>query len=42
MIELEDIRYRLTQVKKLGFIKTHRKGPTGIGKTLEEIEDLDI
>lgn len=40
MIELGEIKYRLTQIKKLGFIKTHRRGPTGIGKTLEDLLEI--
>ena len=27
----------LKEAKKLGYTKTHRKGPTGIGKTIEDL-----
>jgi len=28
---------RMKEIKKMGFVPTHRKGPTGIGKTLEDL-----
>lgn len=28
---------RLEEIKKIGYVRTHRSGPTGIGKTLEDI-----
>ena len=33
----EELLVTLKELKKEGFIKTHRKGPTGIGKTLEDL-----
>jgi len=33
----EELIQRLKQLKRMGYIKTHRSGPTGIGKTLEDI-----
>jgi len=36
----EKIREKLTKIKKLGFVKTHRTGPTGIGKTLEDLSGI--
>lgn len=38
MIEtLEDFMRAYTKIKEMGWIKTHRAGPTGIGKTLEDL-----
>ncbi len=37
MIALEDILQILKEYKAKGYIPTHRPGPTGIGKTLEDI-----
>ena len=31
----------LKDLKKQGFVKTHRHGPTGIGKTLEDLLDIE-
>jgi hypothetical protein len=28
---------KMKNIKKMGFVQTHRKGPTGIGKTLEDL-----
>lgn len=28
---------RMKEIKKMGFVQSHRKGPTGIGKTLEDL-----
>jgi len=28
---------RLKEIKKIGYVRTHRAGPTGIGKTLEDL-----
>lgn len=36
MIELDEICRRLSEVKKMGWIRTARSGPTGIGHTLEQ------
>jgi len=33
----EDVQDKLKTLKALGFVKTHRPGPTGIGKTLEDL-----
>jgi len=33
---LNEIQYKLQELKDRGFIETHRKGPTGIGHTLEQ------
>lgn len=32
---------QLKEIKKMGYIKTHRQGPTGIGKTLEDLLGID-
>jgi len=32
---------KLRAIRALGFVKTHRKGPTGIGKTLEDLLGID-
>jgi len=34
---LEEIKKKLSQIKKLGYVKSLRKGPTGIGYTLETL-----
>lgn len=34
---LEEFIYEFTQIKNMGWIKTHRSGNTGIGKTLEDL-----
>lgn len=34
---LEDFINQFTKIKKQGWIQTHRSGPTGIGKTLEDL-----
>ena len=31
----------LKKIEKMGFVKTHRSGNTGIGKTLEDLLDID-
>jgi len=36
-MDLQELKHRLEQIKKQGFIKTHRAGDTGIGKTLEDL-----
>ncbi len=36
-MEYNTLVKRLREIKKSGFIKTHRTGPTGIGKTLEDL-----
>ena len=37
---LDDFVREYTAIKEKGWIKTHRAGPTGIGKTLEDLERL--
>jgi hypothetical protein len=34
---LSELKIKLKGIKALGFVKTHRKGDTGIGKTLEDL-----
>lgn len=34
---LAELKKKLKNIKALGFVKTHRKGDTGIGKTLEDL-----
>lgn len=34
---LDDFVEEYTKIKNMGWIKTHRSGPTGIGKTLEDL-----
>ncbi len=41
MITLEDILQILKEYKAKGYIPTHRPGPTGIGKTLEDILGIE-
>jgi len=43
--KLKDMEYsefltRIREVKKMGYVKSHREGPTGIGKTLEDLLGL--
>ena len=40
-MNLKEIQKRLTDLKDRGFIKTYRRGPTGIGYTLEQELQLD-
>jgi hypothetical protein len=35
MRTLDDFIYRFREIKNMGWVRTHRAGPTGIGKTLE-------
>lgn len=37
IVTLEDFVKEYTKIKELGWVKTHRSGPTGIGKTLEDL-----
>ena len=37
MITLEEFVAKFTKIKAMGWIKTHRSGTTGIGKTLEDL-----
>lgn len=36
-MNLKILKNKLQEIKKMGFIKTHRYGDTGIGKTLEDL-----
>lgn len=38
---LQDFISQFRKVKELGWITTHRSGPTGIGKTLEDLLGID-
>jgi len=40
-ITIDEIIKRLNLIKKMGYIKTLRKGPTGIGYTLETLLKID-
>ncbi len=37
---LGELKKKLKNIKKIGFVKTHRVGNTGIGKTLEDLLDI--
>lgn len=41
ILTLEDFIERFTGIKNMGWIKTHRVGQTGIGKTLEDLLGID-
>ncbi len=32
---------RLKEIKDMGFVKTHRRGNTGVGKTLEDLLGIE-
>ncbi|MBU2545506.1 glycosyl hydrolase [Patescibacteria group bacterium] len=36
-MNLKTLKKELERIKKMGFVKTHRHGDTGIGKTLEDL-----
>ena len=36
-MNLKQLKKKLQKIKKMGFVKTHRKGDTGVGKTLEDL-----
>jgi hypothetical protein len=36
-VNFEEFAIRMKEIKRMGFVKTHREGPTGIGKTLEDL-----
>lgn len=36
-MDLKDLKKKLQKIEEQGFIKTHRAGDTGIGKTLEDL-----
>lgn len=37
---LEEVTKRLSEIKKMGYVQTLRKGPTGIGHTLETLLEI--
>ena len=37
MITLAEFKQKFIEIKNMGWIKTHRAGTTGIGKTLEDL-----
>ncbi len=41
MLSFNELVGRLKQIKKEGYVKTHRSGDTGIGKTLEDLLGID-
>lgn len=41
MTEYEKLIQRLKEIKRSGYIKTHRTGDTGIGKTLEDLLGIE-
>lgn len=41
MIAYADLIRRLREVKEMGYVKTHRAGNTGIGKTLEDLLGIE-
>jgi hypothetical protein len=36
-MEYPEFQRRIAQIKEMGYVQTHRKGDTGIGKTLEDL-----
>lgn len=40
LLTLEEVIQKLLAIKKVGFVKTHRPNNTGIGKTLEDLLDI--
>ena len=41
IMTFEELRKELIQIKNMGFIRTHRSGQTGIGKTLEDLLGIE-
>lgn len=39
-ITINELKDKLKKIKTLGFVKTHRPGDTGIGKTLEDLLEI--
>jgi hypothetical protein len=35
--DFNELIERLERIKRMGYVKTHRAGPTGVGKTLEDL-----
>lgn len=40
ILTIEEIKKKLSKVKAMGFIRTHRNGSTGVGKTLEDLLEI--
>lgn len=40
-MDFKEFCIKLKEIKQKGFIKTHRRGPTGIGKTLEDLLGIE-
>lgn len=40
-MNLEEFLIKMENIKNLGFVRTHRAGTTGIGKTLEDLLDIE-
>jgi hypothetical protein len=40
LLTLEKLQDKLKYIKSLGFVRSHRKGATGIGKTLEDLLEI--
>lgn len=38
---LEDFIREYRKIKEMGWIRTHRAGPTGVGKTLEDLLGIE-
>jgi len=36
-MEYLEFQRKIAQIKGMGYVQSHRKGPTGIGKTLEDL-----
>jgi len=36
-MDFKEFMSKMKEIKKMGFVQSHRKGPTGIGKTLEDL-----
>ena len=41
MLTFDQILIKLHEIKNLGFVKSHRSGDTGIGKTLEDLLGIE-
>ncbi|MGA3193118.1 MAG: MvaI/BcnI family restriction endonuclease [Candidatus Bathyarchaeia archaeon] len=39
-MEYPEFQRKIAQIKEMGYVQTHRKGDTGIGKTLEDLLDI--
>ena len=37
---IQKLQRKLQEIQKIGFVKTHRRGDTGIGKTLEDLLEI--